>query len=210
MSLMQLLTTGKSFSGIKDSEPRYRVTHQRVVPQFGPVKNPFCATGHLDNPRAEVGRKSEGAPVSSQPRVAAATPVPAPEPASPSGATRTNGPTLRLRSDQPVAANNFLSRAAAWRSKWAAKLTALFSRASGKPAKVTLTGPARAHVQGELALDRIKVVRNDLSDADLEVVPAKLPITKVKPAPALQATETPAAGGMTRGRLSGLFHAARS
>ncbi len=29
-----------------------------------------------------------------------------------------------------------------------------------------------APVQGELTLDRIKVVRNDLSDADLEVVPA--------------------------------------
>ena len=28
-------------------------------------------------------------------------------------------------------------------------------------------------MQGELSLDRIKVVRNDLSDADLEVVPAK-------------------------------------
>ena len=84
-----------------------------------------------------------------------------------------------------MAANNALSGAAAWRAKWAARLSALFSRPAGKPAKVTLPAPARLPVQGQLALDRIKVVRNDLSDADLEVVPARLPITKVKTAPAV-------------------------
>lgn len=47
-----------------------------------------------------------------------------------------------------------------------------------------LRGPARSafkptlgvtsvQVQGELSLDGVKVVRNDLSDADLEIVPAK-------------------------------------
>jgi hypothetical protein len=39
-----------------------------------------------------------------------------------------------------------------------------------KPAIPAFPEPA---VQGELSLDRVKVMRNDLSDADLEVVPAK-------------------------------------
>jgi hypothetical protein len=39
-------------------------------------------------------------------------------------------------------------------------------------------------MQGELSLDRIKVLRNDLSDADLEIVPAKSPT-----APAMRAVE---------------------
>ena len=209
MSLMQLLTTGKSFSGLKDSEPRYRVTHARFLPQFGPVKNPFGATGNLDNHDTEVGRKSELSPGSSPPNVATTPTAPAPEPASASGVTAPNGPTLRLRSDYAVAANNALSGAAAWRAKWAARLSVLFSRPAGKPAKVTLPGPARVHVQGQLALDRIKVVRNDLSDADLEVVPARLPITKVKTAPASRTPDAPAVRGMTRARLSGVFHTAR-
>jgi hypothetical protein len=39
-----------------------------------------------------------------------------------------------------------------------------------KPAIPEFSKPA---VQGELSLDRVKVMRNDLSDADLEVVPVK-------------------------------------
>jgi hypothetical protein len=37
-------------------------------------------------------------------------------------------------------------------------------------------------VQAELSLDRVKVVRNDLSDADVEIIPAKL-VAKSKPKP---------------------------
>jgi hypothetical protein len=42
-------------------------------------------------------------------------------------------------------------------------------------------------VQGELSLDKIKVVRNDLSDADLEVVPARRPVVLARGVPGLQA-----------------------
>ncbi len=43
-----------------------------------------------------------------------------------------------------------------------------------KPAIPTFPKPA---VQGELSLDRVKVMRNDLSDSDLEVVPAKASVS---------------------------------
>jgi hypothetical protein len=36
-----------------------------------------------------------------------------------------------------------------------------------------MPGFTGAPIQSELSLDEVKVVRNDLSDADLEVVPAK-------------------------------------
>ena len=42
----------------------------------------------------------------------------------------------------------------------------------------------REPVQGELSLDRVKVVRNDLSDADVEIIPASQtarPAVKPKP-----------------------------
>jgi hypothetical protein len=41
-------------------------------------------------------------------------------------------------------------------------------------------------VQGELSLDNIKVVRNDLSDADMEIVPAKTFTGQTNFKPALQ------------------------
>ena len=48
-----------------------------------------------------------------------------------------------------------------------------------KPAIPQLT---RAPLQGELSLDNVKVVRNDLSDADIEIVPAKPASAKPKEA----------------------------
>ena len=51
-------------------------------------------------------------------------------------------------------------------------------------------------VQAELSLDKVKVLRNDLSDADLEVVPAKLPT-----APALRVVEKIASAENARGRV---------
>lgn len=37
--------------------------------------------------------------------------------------------------------------------------------------------PARAAVQGELSLEKVKVVRNDLNDADVELMPARSMVT---------------------------------
>ena len=51
-----------------------------------------------------------------------------------------------------------------------ARLLARPDRAAAKPAISHFSKPP---VQGELSLDRVAVVRNDLSEADLEVVPAK-------------------------------------
>ena len=61
-------------------------------------------------------------------------------------------------------------------------------------------------VQGELSLDSVKVMRNDLAETDLEVVPAR-PAPKAAPEPQAEKpgtlyteTETPRSRGMV-GRL---------
>ena len=56
------------------------------------------------------------------------------------------------------------------------------------------TSFSKTPVQAELSLDRIKPIRNDLSEADVEVVPAKISV-EAKPEPVVQsaakAVETP-------------------
>lgn len=73
-------------------------------------------------------------------------------------------------------------------------LAYLPAREAVKPAR------PRTAVQTELSLERVKVVRNDLSDTDLEVIPAKLAGKPENPAPRLQPaarTEETALGRLT-------------
>jgi hypothetical protein len=64
------------------------------------------------------------------------------------------------------------------------KLMGVLAKRRRKATNPAIPGFTKPPVQGELSLDRIKVVRNDLSDADLEVIPAKPPT-----APVMRATE---------------------
>jgi hypothetical protein len=54
MSLLRLLTTGKSLVGLKDLESRYRLTTQRLLPQFGPTRNPFSSNGKSEPAQTEA------------------------------------------------------------------------------------------------------------------------------------------------------------
>ena len=92
---------------------------------------------------------------------------------------------------------------AGWRVKLAGRLVASASKAA-QPAIPRFPKPP---VQGELSLDRIKVVRNDLSDADLEVIASKAPVSTALAGPgrgALEKTEgTQSAWGRVRNRILG-------
>jgi hypothetical protein len=72
----------------------------------------------------------------------------------------------------------------------------------------------RPPVQAELSLEKIKVMRNDLSDADLEVVPARQPMmpamtTMQSTAPATPAP-APAKPGPLNRLTSRIFHASQT
>ena len=56
---------------------------------------------------------------------------------------------------------------------WFAGLVARLGRLFSKPQKRAIPQFNNPGVQGELSLERVKVMRNDLSDTDLEVVPKK-------------------------------------
>jgi hypothetical protein len=151
MSLLRLLSAGKSLVNIRDTEPRYRPTTQRLLPKFGSQGNPFC------------GRKAES-PAESP----AETPAPA------------QSPEARvLPAEAPVAASgrSFWARAEARASAWVAGLVERLQRRKEKPAKPAIPQFSKVPVQGELSLDRVRVMRNDLTDADLEVVAAKPKLT---------------------------------
>jgi len=86
-----------------------------------------------------------------------------------------------------------------------AKLTGLFARSGRKEAKPAIPRFAKPAVQGELSLDRIKVMRNDLSDADLEVVAARPPVVPAATAPTPRAAEEDAGTKSAWGRATTRF-----
>jgi hypothetical protein len=177
MSLLRLLTTGKSLVDLKDTESRYRVTSQRLLPQFGPTRNPFSS-------REKAERRQPETPLRAERSLNGAPEETSQSPGSGGGQgaapARSNGPgfgeVLRLRT---------VALLSGWKARWVGWL----ARPHNKTAKTAIPRFTKPPVQGELSLDRIRVARNDLSDADLEVVLARPPVV-----PALQSGEK--AGGV--------------
>ena len=177
MSLMRLLTAGKSWAGGKDDIVRYRMTDPRAMPKFGSARNPFRSTAKSGSVQSEsqplavaansanhqeskVGART--APVRRS-QESKATPALLPERSVHPGAVRAG--TVR-------ALNNDTGAVQLWKAQLGRLASRLF-QPRPRPVKRALADSAEAPVQGELSLEKIKVVRNDLSDADLEVVPAK-------------------------------------
>jgi hypothetical protein len=157
MSMMRLLSAGKSLVGLHDSGKQYRMSAPQALPKFGSGPNAFRARSREAIPQtpAPEPRKS-----------VAATPVAAAKAALPGAA--------RERKGQGIPGD------------WFAKLRALVPRSqrASKPSPVRFSsGP----VQGELSLDNVKVLRNDLSDTDFEVVTKPAASARPEAAP----TQTP-------------------
>jgi hypothetical protein len=103
------------------------------------------------NPFSEKSEEAKPEVKPENPEAKAATPAPAPVAAPVER-------TAIVPAPQPVRATN-----------WAEKLNPF---RTAKPARVAPPAPM-PNVQTELSLDSVKVVHNDLSDADVEVVPMK-------------------------------------
>jgi len=153
MNLGKLLGAGKSFiSGGKPAA--YRTDKKFYVPQFVSPKNPFATAVDASSP--------------------AGLPKPAVKKSVEQMKKTTMLPWAKTRK-LPVVAVPARSAGAA---SWATKLN---------PVSLFRTAPASADkdvaaVQTELSLEKVKVVHNDLSDADVEVVPMK---SRPAPDPAL-------------------------
>ena len=178
MKLGKLLAAGKSIMSGR-SDISYRSSKQIYLPKFGPAKNPFKPEATPPEEEAADPIPVESAPVEAGKPAAALSSAMA-SPVKP-GPVRAANP-----GDNSIAANNNTADIAqtlpplpGMRKKtgWMVK----FNPASifGGTCKVSASPEANAETekstpaQAELSLDSVRVVHNDLSDADVEVVPIK-------------------------------------
>ena len=197
MSLLRLLTTGKTLVGVEDVKTRYRVNRQGTLPRFGSAKNPFGATEKPEPVRADARGESEDALPSSRERLA--------ENSSPLPARDSSAAAVPLKLAESLGSTAFgfalalrQGIAGFWSGVWR-RLSTLLWRPRGNPVRAGGLHLPKPALQGELSLDKIKVVRNDLSDTDLEIARIKPPAT----APDLRVTETGEPRGTSWGRLAG-------
>jgi hypothetical protein len=181
---VRLLAAGKSLVGLQDMENRYRMRRRNLLPKFGSSRNPFIARTEalsLPLPASGAHPAPPNAPERSPAEVTAAalkktTPLPVASPTD--------------REPEKIFKRRLTIRLLARLSPWARKLNPFARRSNPRQiARTPAPGSTLPSVQGELSLDRIKVVRNDLNDADVEIVPAK-PAVKPKPEPVARPGKT--------------------
>jgi hypothetical protein len=180
MSLLRLLTAGKSLVGLKEPEAGYRMTDPRSMPKFGSAKNPFS---RAQKPEAAVSQAVKE--ISAEPAVQKRSGVCETQRGDEtrglvlSGSLRKN--TLRLSETRPTAATAVKTETRKPRESTEAggqlgslvkKLKPLLSFRVGKKPAAARSEPRP--VQGELSLDKVTVLRNDLSDADVVIVRKKV------------------------------------
>ena len=149
MGLMQLLAAGRSLGKIGDQPSRYKMTQQSLLPKFGSVKAP------------EERVPSVGATGSNQ--VIAKTEL---KQSSPGFAATVND-RKNMNAVQPKPQEVTVPKNATVRPAFPIGRWTLFKNPFSKAPKPKA---ADTPVQPELSLDLVKPVRNDLSDADLELV----------------------------------------
>jgi hypothetical protein len=189
MSLMRLLTTGKTLVDLKNSTSRYHMPGKSILPKFGSMKNPFvtAAKNQPAQVAAEITPKNE-------PRESKNELVQMKETKRLPMLPEKMKETKRLPF---VAARNGVEKQDIKPTVWKkilggagaviGKLNQLAWRLDpNPPVKSGIPRFDKPVVQGELSLDNIKVVRNDLSDADMEIVPAKTFTGQTNFKPALQ------------------------
>jgi hypothetical protein len=174
MILMRLLSAGKSWVGMKETPGLYVMRRENLLPKFAPGRNPFAAP--------EANSNSKSAPVADESKAPAATVehTAAPRPVEFKKKQRLPALTDANRPGRMLMALRWVANAlgAAWHH--ARKMNPLrWWAGRRRVAKSGMPKFQKLPIQGELSLDRVKVVRNDLSDADLDVVTvqaAKAPV----------------------------------
>ena len=178
MSLGKLLTTGKSLVGLTNPNSRYHLK-KGALPKFESAKNPFGSKAPAESP--ELG------PL-----------LPEPTPVEKAAADLKKTERLPVLAaliavrEASVALSRELPHAPSPQvpapvDSWLKKINPLVWFGKSKPAgpKTAIPRFSKSHVpiQGELSLDNIKVMRNDLSETDVEVVTAKSRPAKTIAAP---------------------------
>lgn len=180
MSLMQLLAVGRSIGAIKDEPSRYKMTQQKLLPRFGPLKGvdgACCMEPPIVGEEAAAAVLTDSVIPSGQaggghqaPAGQLTTAGSRTEPAQPNQAVNLE---QSVNTAERVSGRGLRKVASPWRG-WS-----LLGNPFGSGRR-----PARhaGPVQGELALEMVRPVRNDLNDTDLEIVASKTtPVQKAAP-----------------------------
>lgn len=153
MGLMQLLAVSRSLGKISDEPNRYKMTPQSLLPKFG-------MAGKVE--RANAGSRT-GAEASGEPRRSAETGFDGHNPQS-RGEKMQTMKTIEAEVSEAQVASQSLANQAFPLGRWT-----LFKNPFSRAPKLASPESPQA---GQLMLDLVKPVRNDLSDSDLEMVPA--------------------------------------
>jgi hypothetical protein len=199
MSIGRLLAAGKSMA-VGHVRGRYRVDKRVQLPKFNSSKNPFAAEGKVQSPESRVQSQETVVAAPKPTQVEAAAPreqLPEPNitvlgvpPSGGSGVQPPKGGTpnkfpVRTLADLAARGPEIVGAKAVRAVKWVGEVgkkfnpLPLLARRRG-PARSAFRSVSRPAVQTELSLDSVKVVRNDLNDADLEVVVSKTAPSKPK------------------------------
>jgi hypothetical protein len=146
MNALSLLTKGHTIRGLKEGHGAYKLLDKNALPHFDPPKRPISASPHLEPQNTQPAGFEQMPAKAEKPVFGNATEVPAPA-SAPSKWHRSMTSFWRL----------LYARVGVWlrtKNPWRKPLNA---RSAG--------------IQTELDLDKVKVMRNDLSEYDLEVVP---------------------------------------
>ena len=146
MSFGRLLAAGKSLVGLQGGPGRYRESKQARLPKFISPRNPFAP--------GETPAKPP------EPSVVKAVPAQSTVPKSFTSAA--GAATSGVKKE--ILPGSKEARAGGWLRTWGRKLNPLPRHSQ---AQVPLKPVAQ---QGELSLDGVRVVRNDLSDAESDGV----------------------------------------
>ena len=159
MNLGTLLGAGNSFFG--GGQPVAYRLHKLALPIFNVGRNPFTPSAPEEKSTSKTMENKVSAPAKPVAPAKVAAPVVTPTVTAP----KVTAPKFAA----PVVA------AKPARAGWTAKLNPFRAPEPEKASPVA--------VQPELSLDAVKVVHNDLSDADVEIVPVKSHVEA--PAPVL-------------------------
>ena len=176
MSLLKLLSAAKSLDGSKPMPSPYKMKSARFLPKFGSSKNPF-ARGKADGSKPTSDRMETGSLFGDEPKVEPA--APAPKPAAKAPAAKEAKPVVEPEKKveaKPASAAPVVAAPTAKAPKSAplAEFIKKLNPARYLPKRRPEARPTRPKVaraaQGELSLEKVRPLRNELNDSDLEFV----------------------------------------
>jgi hypothetical protein len=147
MNPFRLLTKGRTIRGLRERPGAYKLLERSVLPNFSGPKRPAPTTRHPKPANAQSALFEQPQPKPETPAPVSVAPVPAPVPAP---------APVKDQPSKPGLWSRLAAIPAGWTCPWIPWRKA-----------PPFQSPT---VQTELALDKVRVMRNDLSEDDLEVV----------------------------------------